>query len=390
MKTSTLITLASILFVNSAAAGKKHSNSGKKPEPHTTETALFIADTERKKEQSAAVFLISSPEQSGTGFACVYKGLEFVMTNLHVLDGTSSITVKSQVCGVIPLSGNMIAGEDADICLLGVQGSFKDKGIKPFEFCENTFKETRAGDSVVCLGNSLGNGVITETNGKITAFGTPRLEIDCPVVHGNSGGPVIHLETGKVVGIVTEAVDNNLTLGALGVAAIKSMRSPVRKISYFAHRIDSVSKWTPTSVVNYLNTSLTVASARKGLSNAALFLADKQGWEKDKRLSDAWTDYQKFMKESKDKTHVTVKVTDTVSNDEYGFTLRRDVRIRSMNVAQADYDKAFERFKRAVEWKILADQEILTKAKVIGYRQAEARNFGLSFSAQVLSLSKEL
>lgn len=355
-----------------------------------TITSPLCAETDQKQNQISAVLLISSPESAGTGFACLYKGKEFVATNLHVLDRATSITVKSQLGGMVPLSGKMIAGGDADICLLGVQGSFQDIGIKPLEFFESTFKETKAGDMVVCLGNGLGNGVITETKGTITAYGTPRLEIDCPVVHGNSGGPVIHLESGKVVGLVTEAENNKLTFDALGVAANKSVNSQVKEISYFAHRIDSVTKWTLTSLTDYLKVGQLVNDSRMGLSRATLFLADKGGWEEDRRLSEAWNDYSKFIEESQKKTHKTVKTTETVSVNSYGVTVRRDVRVRKMGVSQADYEKEYEKFKRAVEWKILADQESIKKAKVIGYRQMEAQKRVMDFSAQVLALSKEL
>jgi len=355
-----------------------------------TITKTLCAEPDKKQEQSAAVFLISSPESTGTGFACLYRGKEFVATNLHVLDGASAITVKSQLGGIVPLSGKMIAGGDADICLLGVQSSFKEMGIKPLEFFESSFKQTKVGDAVVCLGNGLGNGVITETKGRINAYGTPRLEIDCPVVHGNSGGPVIHLDSGKVVGLVTEAENNKLTFDALGVAASKSVDSQVKEISYFAHRIDSVTKWNGTSIADYLKIGQLVTSARTGISRATLFLAAKSGWEEDKRLSEAWKAYEKFMDASAAKTHSTIRVTDTVSVNSYSVTVRRDVRVRSMGVSQADYDNAYEKLKRSVEWKILADQESLKKANVIGYRQVEAQKMVLDFSAQVLALSKEL
>lgn len=342
------------------------------------------------QEQSNAVFIISTSESAGTGFACTYKGREFVATNLHVIDGTAPISVKSQASGSLKLSGQMIAANDADICLLAIDGKFSDKGIKPLEFAANAFIEAKVGDAVQCWGNTLGNGVITATGGKILGFGTPRLEIDCPLVGGNSGGPVIHQKTGKVVGIVTEAEINKLTFDALGVAATKAKGSQVRPISYFAHRIDTVEKWEATTVANYLEVSATLKTAHTGLSKATLFLADKKGWEEDPRLTAAWNDYQRFIEAAKDKTSSSVKVSETVVITSFAVVVRRDVKVRRRGVAQADYDKAYEAMKRAVEWKILADQENLKKAKPVGLRQLEARNEGLEFCPKVLLLHKEL
>lgn len=348
----------------------------------------LYAEPVSQKDQSLAVFLISSSEMTGSGFACLYKGREFVATNLHVLDGDPPVTVKSQAGDDIALSGNMVAAADADICLLAVVGKFADKGITPFEFDENAFKNTKVGDEVVCLGNSLGNGVITETKGKILAYGQPRLEIDCPIVKGNSGGPVVHRASGKVIGLVTEAIINKLNFDELGVAASKSKNSPIHAISYFAHRIDTAKIWSGTTVVDYLKIGKTISAAGTGLSRATLFLAAKAGWEEDQRLSDAWKDYQKFIDQAKGKSSASVKVTNYVNS--YGVVVRRDVRVRSMSVSEADYDKAYDKFKRAVEWKILADQETLKKAKVIGFRQMEGQKLALGFSTQVLALQKEL
>lgn len=337
------------------------------------------ADPISERNQHAAVFLISSNVGSGSGFACIYRDKEYVATNLHVIDGADSFSVKSQNGSIITLSGKIIAAGDADICLLGINGKFEESNIIPFKFSTNVFEGSSAGDDVICLGNSLGNGVITSTKGRIKAYGQPRLEIDSPVVKGNSGGPVIHTKTGSVIGLVTEAIVNKSNFDALGKAAKSSKKSQVSDVSYFAHRIDTVVDWTGTTIKQYYKTGKSLENADSGINKTLLFLASKDGtpngWETDPRLTQNWKEYQSFIDSSAAKTKKSVKVTEHVN--EYGFVVRRDVRVRSQSVSEADYTKAKERFLRGVEWKILSDQETLKKTIPIGYRQTEQRRSSL-------------
>ena len=344
------------------------------------------------KDQIMAVLIINGKsaemEANGTGFACTYKNREFVATNLHVIGGASVITVRPQSGGNIPLSGAMIVAEDADICLLGIKGNFSDIGITPLEFMEDVFKGAKAGDEIVCLGNSLGNGVISTTTGTIKAFGQPRLEIESPVVQGNSGGPIIHRPTGKVVGLVTEAEVNEEKTNPLVLAAKRSKDSTLREISYFGHRVDAVQKWKGSSVADYEKAGREIDGVEIGLNRTLMFFADEDGWEKDRRLADAWRIYSAFIEKAAAKTTRWVEVTNYVN--EYGFVVRSDSRVRGNSVNQADFDKARETFCRSVEWKIHAEQEILKKAKPIGFRQAEKVRDLKDFSNLVLDLQKQL
>jgi hypothetical protein len=343
---------------------------------------------EDTNEMGKSVVLITTASGSGTGFACEFRNQQYIATNLHVIEGADVITVKPLSGDPVQLSGKLIVAEDADVCLLGIKGSLSDLGITPLTFMENVVAQSKVADEVVCLGNSLGNGVITTTKGAIKAYGQPRIEIDCPVVPGNSGGPIIHTDSGKVIGLVTEAIINKLSFGELGKAASKSKQSQVRDISYFGHRVDTIKKWTGSTVAEYSKSSLAIGKASNGLMSAAYFIADKSGWESDSRLSEALSDFEKFLDQAAAKTHKTVEITDYVN--EYGVVVRSDVRERSKSVSQADYEAARNRFKRAVEWKIQSDQKTLDTVKPIGYRQNEARKLAVDFGGEVLNLSKKL
>jgi Trypsin-like peptidase domain len=344
-------------------------------------TLIWEANAEEEfvvpKEQKMAVMLITGMDttgakSSGSGFACTYKDREFVATNLHVVENASVITVTPQSGNAIELSGQIIVAEDADICFLGIKGKFGELGIVPLEFMADVFKESAAGDEIICLGNSLGNGVITATKGKIKAYGQPAIEIDAPVVQGNSGGPIIHKNTGKVLGLVTEAIINQSKFNPLAEAATKSKNSTLKEISYFGHRVDVTKKWKGVKLSEFIKASQSIAQAEKNLDNIYKFLVEEPGWRDDKNLAEAWDNYEKFIDVADSKTTRRRETTEYVN--ELGVVVGRTSKIKGKNVSEGDYNKAKQTFIRALESRVLAAKDVVDKTSPLGYRQIEAIN----------------
>jgi len=90
--------------------------------------------------------------------------------------------------------------------------------------------EAKIGDTVVVLGNPSAAGVVTSQRGKLLGIGPNRIEIDAQFERGNSGSPIIHLESGKVIGVATYAMTDELING----------RKEVRR---FGYRLDSARRW---------------------------------------------------------------------------------------------------------------------------------------------------
>jgi hypothetical protein len=337
-----------------------------------------------------AVFTASTEKGSGTAFACKYKGKEFVATNLHIAAGTTRLVIKTQQGDTIPLGNKIILTADADICLISVKIPFAELGITPLEFIDNVYTDTKVGDEVYCMGNSLGNKVIIQSDGKIKAFGNLRLETTTPFVGGNSGGPLIHFESQKVVALITESLDNSQKdPGSLrNKRAIKDADSELSKISYFGHRIDTVKKWSGTSYTQFLENEKELMQYEKSIDCTRRFLYDLQGWREDKELVDIWRTYTKFINEASKRTSSSVKVTRYVND--FGTVLRSDIRRRSKTVSQVDYDKAYQTFVRRLEWKIEGDEKNLKKMKALGYIQNEMRAGLEEWAEQVKVLIREL
>jgi serine protease Do len=143
------------------------------------------------------------PRQSqsqGSGFVISEDG--YVVTNNHVIDGVTKITVSFDENTKFPAK---LIGTDprTDLALLKI-----DAPGKTFPAVKFATKINRVGDWVLAVGNPFGLGG-TVTSGIVSALGRDIgsgpydfLQIDAAVNRGNSGGPTFNLE-GEVIGVNT-------------------------------------------------------------------------------------------------------------------------------------------------------------------------------------------
>ena len=155
----------------------------------------------------------SSLAGSGTGSGVVYKKVDdtyFVVTNEHVVDGYTSLTV------VYERNGLLFEISNEDITLLG-KDPITDLAVLTFDSTE-TFSVIPLGDSydlelgqfVFAIGNPLGFDYYgTVTMGVISGlaryvqdveFDATLLQHDAAISPGNSGGALLNLN-GELVGI---------------------------------------------------------------------------------------------------------------------------------------------------------------------------------------------
>ena len=139
---------------------------------------------------------------SGSGFVITADG--YIVTNYHVVEGASSISVTMYNGDTYPAA--LVGGDaDYDLAVLKVEG--KDL---PVVTLGNSSK-VNVGDTVLAIGNPLGEltfsqsqGSVSSANRAINVDGTPfnMIQVDASINPGNSGGPLMNLY-GEVVGIVS-------------------------------------------------------------------------------------------------------------------------------------------------------------------------------------------
>ncbi|MGH8935750.1 MAG: S1C family serine protease [Acidimicrobiia bacterium] len=167
-------------------------------------------------------------EQQGAGTGVVIDDQGHILTNAHVVQDATEVTVFShdgterpaQVVGV---------RTDRDLALIKVEEA---AGLTPLPLGNST--ELEVGDPVVAIGNALGLGdeptvsvgIVSAKDRALTAQTGEVLEgliqTDAAINPGNSGGPLLN-ERGEVVGINTAIIQGAQNLGfAISVDAARS------------------------------------------------------------------------------------------------------------------------------------------------------------------------
>lgn len=162
----------------------------------------------------------SSGTQQGSGFIYTFEGREVVLTNYHVVQGTTSLSVTFS-------DGNgysaTVLGKDpySDLAVVSVNKAPASE-FKPVEIVSSS--TLNVGESVIAIGNPYGL-VGSLTTGAVSALGRTITEetaggfaianiiqTSTPINPGNSGGPLLNA-VGNVVGITTAIVSNSQGLG---------------------------------------------------------------------------------------------------------------------------------------------------------------------------------
>ncbi len=172
---------------------------------------------------------------AGTGVIISKDG--YVMTNNHVIEGATSVSVVDSNGELY--EGVTIIGRDPlnDIAFL------KIKADKEFTAAALGNSATiRTGQQVVAIGNALGQYSNTVTSGIISGTGRPitaateggdtesltdLIQTDASINPGNSGGPLVNM-AGQVIGINTAIVEDANGIGfAIPINATKGVLAGV-------------------------------------------------------------------------------------------------------------------------------------------------------------------
>lgn len=160
------------------------------------------------------------PTAAGAGSGFIVDAEGHVVTNDHVVEGATELTVELFDGTRLPAT---VVGRDsvADIAVL--QLDLSGGAELPATLAFGDSAAVRAGERVVAIGSSLGALTNTVSDGTVGAVErdfyshTDLIQHDAEIYPGNSGGPLLNLR-GEVVGV------NVAGLGAGQVAAIAPAR----------------------------------------------------------------------------------------------------------------------------------------------------------------------
>jgi S1-C subfamily serine protease len=141
---------------------------------------------------------------TGSGFIVDKDGT--IVTNAHVVDGASKVTVSLEQGGDAIDAKVEGIDNDSDVAVLKIDPSGKDLTVLPL----GNSSKAQVGDPVVAIGNPFGlqrtvtTGIVSALQRQVDApSGFPIsnvIQTDAAINPGNSGGPLINAQ-GQVIGI---------------------------------------------------------------------------------------------------------------------------------------------------------------------------------------------
>ncbi len=158
-------------------------------------------------DQLKALVIIEGDNSRGSGFVAKIRDQFYIVTNEHVLSGNKKFTVTGLDGTKYPTNGPLYGAIGRDAAILRIPPAMAKYY---YEFQADALVESKAGDLVTLPGNAEGAGVATQTNGKILGVGPELVETDAKMLPGNSGSPIIHRGTEKVIGMATYAIQYKL------------------------------------------------------------------------------------------------------------------------------------------------------------------------------------
>ena len=151
---------------------------------------------------------------SGSGFIISADG--YILTNHHVIEGSSAITVAA-FDGTTYDAKLIGYDESNDIAVLKVEA----QDLPPVVLGDSD--NMNVGDSVVAIGNPLGEltfsltaGAVSAMNREVTLSSSVTMDLiqtDCAINSGNSGGALFNMY-GEVIGITSAKYSGTTTSGA--------------------------------------------------------------------------------------------------------------------------------------------------------------------------------
>jgi putative serine protease PepD len=175
----------------------------------------------------------SGSSAEGTGFVYDEKGN--IVTNEHVVDGATSISVKFPDGSTYKAT---VVGADASSDLAVIHVDAPASKLTALRLADSS--TVAVGDGVVAIGNPFGldntvtTGIVSALDREISAPDeTPiegAIQTDAAINHGNSGGPLFNL-AGKVIGINSQIQSDSGGNDGVGFAiASNTVKSVVAQL----------------------------------------------------------------------------------------------------------------------------------------------------------------
>src|SRR5690625_109129 len=193
----------------------------------TVDLKTIIHETEKHVVQIEG----QNEDSTITGSGFLYNDQGDIITNAHVIEDANVIYVRTSNAHIYSAAVIGI-GENTDIAVIRVP----ELAEQSFLTVENEIP-SEIGDEIIALGsphgfqNTVTLGIISgsERNFSVDGYDYSNVyQISAQITHGNSGGPLIHRQTGNVIGINSVGTQD----GTIGFSI------PIKEV------IDQIEQWS--------------------------------------------------------------------------------------------------------------------------------------------------
>ena len=183
----------------------------------------------RNKKNIVVIYTEVDGKEKGLGSGFFIANRGFIVTNLHVIAGATSIKVKGGENNLFDVEKVVYIDPNNDLALIKVIGEGIPEGLDL-----GTPDDLQIGDKIFAIGNpaglefSLSEGIVSGIRNEdpITKKRRDMIQITASISPGNSGGPII-TKRGKVIGVATLAsgtVLQNINF-AVPISTIKQIKN---------------------------------------------------------------------------------------------------------------------------------------------------------------------
>ena len=184
---------------------------------------------------SDSIISVNGHAASGGAFIATMDGTRVLLTNARVTAGIRDAPFKN-------LGGAVVQGDTPGLALgEDIFCMTMPPGGNPLQIMIGTDANAAVGDAVMVPASPGGSGIVTPLVGKIVAIGPDVIDIDAPLDSNSIGSPIIHLKSGKVIGVAAYTVTNQ----DQGAGSTSPKQPPI--IRRFGYRIDGVKSWQPVN-----------------------------------------------------------------------------------------------------------------------------------------------